>query len=376
LAKIDVDIISFYAILPLYDKGVFYSAVLAEKKRRLSFYILAMKILNKKTIAEISGTKITEFKIHAPLIAAKILPGQFIVIMVKEQGERIPLTVVDKNLGEGSVTLIVQEIGFSTRLLGSLDTGDSIYAMAGPMGHATDIKKYGNVMLVGGGVGIAELYPIAKAMKESGNHVTTILGAKTKALLILEDKLRSVSDELHVTTDDGSYGRKGFVTDVLKELLSCQPLDSARDKLSTPRLRSGQAVNPSTSPLDKLGTSLRASCQLAYAVGPIPMMELVSDITKSFDIETLVSLNALMVDATGMCGGCRVKIGDEVKFSCVDGPEFNASLVDWDELLKRTRTYTEKENHICRINKRCHPEASKRPKDLDNEPRFFGFASE
>ena len=278
-----------------------------------------MKILNKKTIAEILGTRITEFEIHAPLIAAKILPGQFIVIMVKEQGERIPLTVVDKNLGEGSVTLIVQEIGFSTRLLGSLDTGDSIYAMAGPMGHATDIKKYGNVMLVGGGVGIAELYPIAKAMKESGNHVTAILGAKTKALLILEDKLRSVSDELHVTTDDGTCGRKGFVTDVLKELLNHMPF--------------------------------AIGYKLIYAVGPIPMMKLASDITKGFNINTLVSLNALMVDATGMCGGCRVKIGDEIKFSCVDGPEFDASLVDWDELLKRTRTYTEKEQHICRLNR-------------------------
>jgi NAD(P)H-flavin reductase len=277
-----------------------------------------MKILNKKTIVEISGTKITEFKIHAPLIAAKIQPGQFVVVMVKEQGERIPLTVVDKDLDQGSVTIIVQEIGFSTRLLGALNQGDSIYAMAGPMGKATDIKKYGNVLLIGGGVGIAELYPITKAMKEAGNHVTTILGAKTKGMLLLENELKSVSDEFHVTTDDGSYGRKGFVTDILKELLSCQ--------LST------------------------VNCQLAYAVGPIPMMKFVSDITKSFNIETLVSLNALMVDATGMCGGCRVKIGDEVKFSCVDGPEFNAHLVDWDELLKRSKTYIEKENHICRLN--------------------------
>jgi NAD(P)H-flavin reductase len=295
-----------------------------------------MKILNKKTIAEISGTRITEFKIHAPLIAAKILPGQFIVIMVKEQGERIPLTVVDKNLSEGSVTLIVQEIGFSTRLLGSLDAGDSIYAMAGPMGHATDIKKYGNVMLVGGGVGIAELYPIAKAMKESGNHVTTILGAKTKTLLILEDKLRSVSDEFHVTTDDGSYGKKGFVTDVLKELLG-YTLYAKRGSAGSPLLEASRAKS--------------RGYTLAYAVGPIPMMKLVSDITKGFNINTLVSLNALMVDATGMCGGCRVKIGDEVKFSCVDGPEFDASLVDWDELLKRTKTYSDKENHICRLNR-------------------------
>jgi NAD(P)H-flavin reductase len=284
-----------------------------------------MKILNKKTIVEISGTKITKFKIHAPLIAAKIQPGQFVVVMVKEQGERIPLTVVDKDLDQGSVTIIVQEIGFSTRLLGALNQGDSIYAMAGPMGKATDIKKYGNVLLIGGGVGIAELYPITKAMKEAGNHVTTILGAKTKGMLLLENELKSVSDEFHVTTDDGSYGRKGFVTDILKELLTatCKPCLSGRQ---------AQTVN------------------LIYAVGPIPMMKFVSDITKSFNIETLVSLNALMVDATGMCGGCRVKIGDEVKFSCVDGPEFNAHLVDWDELLKRSKTYIEKEHHICRLN--------------------------
>jgi ferredoxin/flavodoxin---NADP+ reductase len=277
-----------------------------------------MKILNKKTIAENAGVKITELEIHAPLIAAKIMPGQFIVVMVKEEGERIPLTVVDKDIASGSITLIVQEIGFSTRLLGSLNAGDSIYAIAGPMGHATEIAEYGNILLVGGGVGIAELYPIAKAMKEKGNHITTILGAKTKEFLILEQKLEPVSDDFYITTDDGSYGRKGFVTDVLKQLL-IQPL------------------TPNT-------------YNLIYAVGPIPMMKLVSEITKEFNIKTLVSLNALMVDATGMCGGCRVTINGDVKFSCVDGPEFDAHQVDWAELAKRTKTYTEKEQHICRLN--------------------------
>lgn len=278
-----------------------------------------MKILNKKTIAESSVTKITELEIHAPLIAAKILPGQFIVIMVKEEGERIPLTVVDKDTDAGSVTLIVQEIGFSTRLLCALSPGDSIYAMAGPMGHATEIKNFGNIILIGGGVGIAELYPLAKAMKKAGNNVTTILGARTKELLLLENELKAVSDQFHITTDDGTHGKKGFVTDILKELLN--------NKQRT------------------------MNYKLIYAVGPIPMMRLVSVVTKEFNIKTIVSLNALMVDATGMCGGCRVKIDNEIKFSCVDGPEFDAHKVDWDELVKRTKTYVEKENHICRLNR-------------------------
>jgi len=295
-------------------------------KKDAYFYThIIMKILNKKTIAESSATKITELEIHAPLIAAKILPGQFIVIMVKEEGERIPLTVVNKDLSVGSITLIVQEIGFSTRLLGGLNPGDSIYAIAGPMGHATEVKNFGHIILIGGGVGIAELYPLAKAMKEAGNNVTTILGARTKELLLLENELKAVSDQFHITTDDGSYGKKGFVTDVLKELLSNEQ----------------QTMNPA-SPVGRY--------QLIYAVGPIPMMRLVAEVTKEFNIKTIVSLNALMVDATGMCGGCRVKIGDKVKFSCVDGPEFDAHKVDWDELVKRTKTYIEKENHICRLN--------------------------
>lgn len=278
-----------------------------------------MKILSKKTIAESSATKITELKIHAPLIAAKILPGQFIVVMVKEEGERIPLTVVDKDLRAGSITLIVQEIGFSTRLLGSMQVGDSLYAIVGPMGHATEIKNFGNVILIGGGVGIAELYPLVRAMKRAGNDVTTILGARTKELLLLENELKAVSDQFYITTDDGSYGKKGFVTDILKQLLNNQQ----------------QTMN----------------YQLIYAVGPIPMMRLVSEVTKEFNIKTIVSLNTLMVDATGMCGGCRVKIGDKVKFSCVDGPEFDGHLVDWEELVKRTKTYVEKESHICRLNR-------------------------
>ena len=289
-----------------------------------------MQILNKEIMVQESSTRITRFEIEAPLIASKVRPGQFIVIMVKEQGERIPLTVVDKNEKAGFIVLIVQELGFTTKLLGSMEVGDSIYAIAGPMGHATELKDYGNVILIGGGVGIAELYPLAKGMKEAGNNVTTILGARTKELLILEDELRVVSDKLYLTTDDGTYGKKGYVTDILKELLTQYPV-----KL----LRSNGA-----------GAQRNTQYDLIYAVGPIPMMKLVSDITKEYNLRTIVSLNALMVDATGMCGGCRVKIADEVKFSCVDGPEFDAHLVDWGELVKRTKTYVEKENHICRLN--------------------------
>ena len=277
-----------------------------------------MKILYKEILAQTPDTRIIRLKVHAPLMASKARPGQFIVVMAAEEGERIPLTVVDKDENTGTVTLIIQEVGFSTKLLGGFNAGDSLYAIVGPLGHSTEIKNYGRVILVGGGVGIAEIYPLAKALKEAGNHVTTILGVRTKAMLILEEELAAISDELHITTDDGSHGKKGFVTDVLKELLTY---------------------------------SLKLTAySLIYAVGPIPMMKKVAEVTGEFEVKTMVSLNALMVDATGMCGGCRVKIGDEVKFSCVDGPEFDGHLVDWGELAKRVGVYSDKEKHICKLN--------------------------
>ncbi len=272
-----------------------------------------MNILSKKILGEVQGVKITQLEISAPEIALKARAGQFVALMVNESGERIPLTIVDKNEKAGSITLIFQEVGLTTRLLGKMDAGDSLYAIVGPLGHATEIKKYGKVILVGGGVGIAEIYPVAKAFKEAGNHVTTILGTRTKDLLILEKELNASSDILYVVTDDGSYGKKGFTTDVLTDLLS-------KDKYD-----------------------------LVYAVGPIPMMRRVADITNKSNIKTIVSLNALMVDATGMCGCCRVTVGGAVRFSCVDGPEFEANLVDWDELVKRNRIYDEKEKHICKL---------------------------
>ena len=276
-----------------------------------------MKILAKHLLAETGDTLITRMDIQAPLIARKALPGNFVVLIVNEKGERIPLTVVATDTKRGSVTLIFQEIGFSTKLLGKLDVGDSIYALSGPLGRHTEIKKYGKVILVGGGVGIAEIYPAARAFKKKGNHVTTIIGARTKDLLILEEELKKVSDELHITTDDGSCGRKGFTTDVLKELLA-------------------------------YSLKLKAY-SLIYAVGPIPMMKRISEVSKNSKTKTLVSLNSLMVDATGMCGVCRVTVGGKTKFTCVDGPEFDAHEVDWDELDKRNRVYTDKESHICKL---------------------------
>jgi len=272
-----------------------------------------MKILGKDVLADNQGVRVVKITIQSPDIAAKAKAGQFVVLMVKEEGERIPLTIVKADPSQGSVELIAQEAGFTTKLLAEVKVGDSLYSIVGPLGHPTEIKRYGKVILVGGGVGIAEIFPVAKALKDAGNHVTAIIGSRTKELLILERELKGILDECVVMTDDGSYGRKGFVTEALKELLE------------------------------------RSKYDLVYAVGPIPMMRAVSGVTKLLGVLTLVSLNAIMVDGTGMCGCCRVRVGKEVKFSCVDGPEFDASQVDWDELLKRNSIYGEKEKHVCRL---------------------------
>jgi ferredoxin--NADP+ reductase len=273
------------------------------------------KILKKDTLSDISGTKVVRMVISAADIAKKAMPGQFVALMVDDRGERVPLTVVEADRSSGSITIIFQEAGFTTRLLGRMNPGESLYAIVGPLGHATEIKDYGKVIIVGGGVGIAEIYPVAKALKASGNRVTTILGARAKDLLILEDELKAVSDIFLVATDDGSYGIKGFTTDILdKELQK-----------------------------DKYG--------LVYSVGPIPMMKRTAAVTAKYGVRTIVSLNAIMVDATGMCGCCRVTVGGKTLFSCVDGPEFDANQVDWDELTKRNRIYDSKEKHICNLSK-------------------------
>ncbi|MDP2923480.1 MAG: sulfide/dihydroorotate dehydrogenase-like FAD/NAD-binding protein [Candidatus Omnitrophota bacterium] len=296
-----------------------------------------MRIIEKNILANVSGAMVVQIKVTAADIAQKAKAGQFIVLMVSEEGERIPLTIAEIDKAKNNLTIIFQEAGLTTRLLGKLEVGDSLYALAGPLGYPTEIRKYGQVIIVGGGVGIAEIYPVTKALKEAGNQVTTILGARTKELLILEQELKKVSDSLYITTDDGSYGKKGFVTDILKDLLSSH-VPSAKG----PRLRREASE---TSPL----RGGRPTFNLVYAVGPIPMMRKVSETTKFFGVKTLVSLNALMVDATGMCGCCRVSVGGQTKFSCVDGPEFDAHLVDWDELIKRNNIYKDKEQHICKL---------------------------
>ncbi len=274
-----------------------------------------MKILAKEILSDFEGVRIVRIEVETVDLAQKALAGNFVVLMVKEEGERIPLTVVGVNKEQGTITLIFQEIGFSTKLLGELNVGDSLYAIMGPLGHATEIKNYGSVVLVAGGVGIAEIFPVTKALKEAGNKVKVIIGARTKELLILEDELSKISDKLFIATDDGSYGIKGFTTGVLKELLDKEKID------------------------------------IVYAVGPIPMMEKVADATKDHKVKTLVSLNSLMVDASGMCGACRVNINGKAKFACVDGPEFDGHSVDWETLKKRNNVYVDKEVHICNLKK-------------------------
>lgn len=277
-----------------------------------------MNILEKKVLADISGARIVQMKINSADIARKAQPGQFIVLMANEEGERIPLTIVDADKASGTITIIFQEAGFTTKLLGKLNVDDLLYACVGPLGRATEIKNYGKVIVIGGGVGIAEVYPVAKALKAVGNHITSIIGSRSKDLLILEKELKAVSDELHIATDDGSYARRGLVTDILKDLLTKYEMRNT-----------------------KYG--------LVYAVGPILMMKAVAATTKPFGIKTIVSMNAIMVDGTGMCGSCRLSVAGKVQFACVDGPEFDAQAIDWDEFTKRSRIYDDKEKHICKL---------------------------
>jgi len=253
----------------------------------------------------------------APRMAAKILPGQFIVLRLDERGERIPLTPVSVNEKKGSLTVIFQEAGLSTKRLGALKEGDTISDVVGPLGRPTDIKRYGVVIAVGGGIGTACIYPEAKALKGAGNRVIGILGARTAELLILGEEMRSVSDETYIATDDGTKGHKGLVTDVLKEIIE-----------------GGEKVD------------------LIVAVGPAIMMKAVADATRKQNVKTIVSLNPIMVDATGMCGACRVMVGGETKFTCVDGPGFDAHLVDFDNLLSRLKMYSEEERRALELYER------------------------
>ncbi|MCK4233796.1 sulfide/dihydroorotate dehydrogenase-like FAD/NAD-binding protein [candidate division WOR-3 bacterium] len=262
------------------------------------------QIVQKKRIAE----GINLFEIEAPLIAKKRKPGQFVIIRIDETGERIPLTIANADKEKGTITIIVQVVGKTTEHLGTLNSGDSILDVVGPLGQPTHIERFGTVIAVGGGVGHAVCYPIARGMKDAGNYLISIIGARTKNLIILENETNAFSDELYITTDDGSYGRKGFVTDQLKEILD-----------------SGKKVD------------------LVLASGPAIMMKFVCLMTKEYGIKTIVSLNSIMVDGTGMCGVCRVEVGGKTKFACVDGPEFDGHEVNYDLLLKRLATYKEEE---------------------------------
>lgn len=254
------------------------------------------------------GPQVKQVTIYAPEIAEKAKAGQFVILRIDEEGERVPLTLVSWNKKEGTITLIFQEVGLSTKKLGTLQVGDEILNVVGPLGNPSDIRNYGLAAVVCGGVGTAAAYPIAKALKEAGNTVVSIIGARNKGLLILEEDMQRVSDKLFISTDDGSKGHKGFVSDVLKSLIA---------------------------------TEYRFD--IVYAIGPPMMMKTTSEVTRPFGIKTIVSLNPIMVDGMGMCGACRVSVGGLTKFACTDGPEFDAHQTNFEELVKRLKVYPPEE---------------------------------
>ena len=259
------------------------------------------KIVKRQEMAE--GTVILN-EVEAPLIARKAKPGQFVILKANEDGERIPLTMADTDPDKGTITIIYMVVGKSTALFKTLMVGDGFQDVIGPLGKATHLEKVGKVVCVGGGTGVAVLHPITRALKQIGNDVTCIIGARTKDLLILEEQMKAASNDLRICTDDGSYGHHGFVTQVMQEVLD------------------------------------QGGVKQVVAIGPVPMMKAVSNITKNYDVELQVSLNPIMIDGTGMCGGCRVTVGGKTKFACVDGPEFDGHQVNFDELMMRLGSYS------------------------------------
>jgi ferredoxin--NADP+ reductase len=272
------------------------------------------KILKKEKLNE----SVSRIVVEAPHIARAAKPGQFVVVVPTDNAERIPLTIADFDRQTGQIAIIFQIVGATTKVLDSLKVGDKISHLLGPLGVPSHVEKLGTVVVIGGGVGIAEIYPAVKALKAAGNKVITIIGARCKDLLIYQKELSVVSSQLLVATDDGSFGRKGFVSEELKEIIA-----------------SGEKID------------------LVIAVGPVPMMRVCCDTTKPHGIKTVVSLNPLMLDATGMCGICRVTVGGKVKFGCVDGPEFDGHQVDFAELTDRLKAYKDVEkkayDHVCRL---------------------------
>lgn len=285
------------------------------------------KIVDYKALSE----PIFEMEIEAPQIAKKAQPGQFLIVRIDADGERVPLTIADTDLEKGTVTIVVQRVGRTTEQLGDMRPGDTLIDVVGPLGQPSEIENYGTVVIVGGGVGIAPIHPIAKALKEAGNHVVTIIGARNKDLLFWRERMTEASHELYIATDDGSEGEKGFVTGILARICAEQDVKAV------------------------------------WAVGPMVMMRNAVDVTKPLGIKTFVSMNPIMIDGTGMCGCCRVQVGDDTKFACVDGPEFDGALVDFDLAMKRVAYLRDVESqgrlyyqeHVCQCGKHengegCH----------------------
>ena len=270
------------------------------------------KIVSKKMFSE----KVACLEVEAPLIARSRKAGHFVIVRLDEKGERIPLTIADADVERGTITLVVQAVGASSTRINALNPGDCLADVVGPLGHATEIQNYGTVICCGGGVGVAPLLPIVKAMHEAGNRVIVVLAARTKDLIILEDEMRANSDEVIIMTDDGSYGKQGVITVGVEEVINREHVDKC------------------------------------VCIGPAIMMKFVSLLTKKYEVPTIVSLNTIMVDGTGMCGACRVTVGDKTKFVCVDGPEFDAHQVNFDEMMSRMRAYKAEETEaLAALNK-------------------------
>ena len=269
------------------------------------------EIISKKTLAE----RVNEYVVYAPAVARHCLAGQFVILRVDEEGERVPFTICDYSREEGTVSVLVQEVGYTTTLLAGLAEGDALADFVGPLGNPTDLSAFKRILLVGGGIGSAVIYPQAKQLFSEGKPADTVIGARNESLLVYEEGFARYSNRLEVVTDDGSKGRKGFVTDAIRALVE-----------------SGEHYDA------------------VFAVGPLPMMKAVCALTAGFGIHTVVSMNSLMVDGTGMCGCCRLTVGGEVKYACIDGPEFDGHKVDFDEAIQRSRMYREQEQaHLCRL---------------------------
>ncbi|MGC7873540.1 sulfide/dihydroorotate dehydrogenase-like FAD/NAD-binding protein [Desulfosporosinus sp. SYSU MS00001] len=274
------------------------------------------RIVKKRLLAQ--GIALLE--VEAAAVAAKVEPGQFVIVRVDEVGERIPLTVMDFNREKGTITIVVQDVGYSSAIITTMNEGDTFQDFVGPLGVASEIENYGTVVCIGGGLGIAPIHPIARGLKDAGNHVISVLGSRSADLLILEEEMRAVSNEVVIATNDGSAGVKGFVTDGLAKVLS-----------------EGHKV------------------AAIWAIGPMIMMKAVVEYTRPLGIKTIVSMNPIMVDGTGMCGACRISVGNETKFACVDGPEFDGHLVDFDLAMKRLAFYKDEENR-AKARLECHHE--------------------